>query len=268
MRSLALVAVLMGVSAARGAEPDPLRRPAWLGGELDTSHVEARVVRVLRGSPAERAGVAAGERVVSFDGTPIATSSELVRLVRLHSAGEIAPVTLERAGSQRAVRVVLAARPAEAEPARAQLVGRPAPAFAPLVPATGSFTDLQALRGRVVVLDFWATWCAPCRLATPLLSAWQDRYGAQGLSVVGVSSESVEAAALFARQENLHYSLSSDPVGSSFSAFGVRSLPTIVLIDKRGLVREVRVGFDSAAEASIELAIVSLLAEQPQGASK
>jgi hypothetical protein len=268
MRSLALLAVLMVASGARGAEPDPPRRPAWLGVELDTSHAEARVVRVLRGSPAERAGVAAGERVVSFDGTPIATSSELARVVGMHSAGEVALVMLERAGSQRAVRVALEGRPAAAETARAQLVGLPAPAFAPLVPATGSFVGLHALRGRVVVLDFWATWCAPCRLTTPLLSAWQDRYGAQGLSVVGVSSESVEAAALFARQENLHYSLSSDLPGSSFSAFGVRSLPTIVLIDKRGVVRDVRVGFDSAAEASIERAIVSLLAEQPQGASK
>jgi peroxiredoxin len=114
----------------------------------------------------------------------------------------------------------------------------------------------------VVLLDFWAMWCGPCRLIQPKLSALQAKYGAQGLSVVGITTDELEQAAAFKERTQMRYPVVSDPNGETTSAYGVSGLPTLFVIDKRGVVRDVTVGYDPGREASLEALVQTLLAEQ------
>src|SRR5208283_179947 len=119
--------------------------------------------------------------------------------------------------------------------------------------------SLGSMRGKVVVLDFWATWCGPCRLVVPKLGDLQARYGAQGLSVLGVSTEDARDVSQFAQRMSIRYAVGVDKHAETTRSYGVASLPTVVVIDKRGVVREVSIGYDPTGDARFEATIRGLL---------
>jgi thiol-disulfide isomerase/thioredoxin len=112
-----------------------------------------------------------------------------------------------------------------------------------------------------VLLDFWATWCGPCRELAPELSALQARYGAQGLSVVGITTDPAEAAAAFKEHVDMRYPIAIDAHAETSRAYGVSALPTLFIVDKRGVVRDVGVGFDPDHGSQLEALVKTLLAE-------
>ena len=94
--------------------------------------------------------------------------------------------------------LLLLALPALAAPAPVKLkVGDPAPLFA-RADLQGHAFDLKAQRGKIVLIDFWASWCAPCMIEIPHLGGLQDRYGKNGFQVVGISSPLIIGGLLFA----------------------------------------------------------------------
>lgn len=98
--------------------------------------------------------------------------------------------------------------------------------------------DLAALRGRVVLLNFWATWCAPCQVEMPRFIAWQSKYKADGLSIIGVSMDDDAApVASFVRQRRLNYPIviGDEKLGLAYG--GVLGLPVTYLIDRQGIIR-------------------------------
>ena len=124
-----------------------------------------------------------------------------------------------------------------------RLIGRPAPAAA-VTDASGRRLALTALRGRPVVVNFWATWCVPCRQELPLFATAAREHRAQGLAVVAIDyQESPEAVRGFWRDLGLDLTPYLDPNGSAARAFGVglqeTGLPLTVLVDRRGTVRSV-----------------------------
>ena len=107
------------------------------------------------------------------------------------------------------------------------------------------------MRGRVVLLDFWATWCGPCRVVIPKLDALQARYGAQGLSVLGVSTEDAQDVALFAQRMAMRYGVGRRRARRRRRARTASgACPTLVVIDKRGVVRDVAIGYDPGEDAA------------------
>jgi thiol-disulfide isomerase/thioredoxin len=120
--------------------------------------------------------------------------------------------------------------------------------------------DMQALRGRVVVLDFWATWCGPCRAIMPTLDRLHDAHHAAGLTVIGVGREPASRIRRHLAVSPVHYTVARD-IGGTMARYGIRAIPTVVLVDRRGLVREVFVGVDHAALGRIETLVTALLAE-------
>jgi len=93
------------------------------------------------------------------------------------------------------------------------------------------------------------------------LSSLQDRYGAQGLSVLGVAAEEVQDIATFARRMPVTYALAADSQGETSRSYGVSSLPTLIVIDKQGVVREIEVGYDPSEDSRFEVTVRALLAE-------
>jgi thiol-disulfide isomerase/thioredoxin len=192
----------------------------------------------------------------------VATGSEVVRAVGARAAGDVVEIALARGGAEQSVRVTLTTFPSQDEIIRMDLVGAFAPPLRDVTGVHGVFpASLSALRGHVVLVDFWATWCGPCRFVAPKLGTLQSRYGAQGLSILGVSTEDAQDVALFAERTAMGYSVGSDIHGETTRSYGVSSLPTMVLIDKRGVVRDVSIGYDPGEDARLEQSIRSLLAE-------
>jgi len=130
------------------------------------------------------------------------------------------------------------ATPALADP----VIGRPAPALAGATFAGRPF-DLAALRGRVVVLNFWASWCAPCREEMPALDGFQRQWASRGVLVVGLSTDKPPALPLAGRiADGVGYPILA-AANARADGFGMpRELPATVIIDPAGIVRAIVTG--------------------------
>jgi len=128
---------------------------------------------------------------------------------------------------------------------RALADGRRPAAPALELPRLGSHGVARAAdwRGRVVVVNFWASWCTPCRDESPLLERWQKRLAGDRATVLGVDTEDVASDALgFARRMKLTYPLLRDRDGAAARRFGVTGYPETVVLDRRGRVAAVKRG--------------------------
>lgn len=122
----------------------------------------------------------------------------------------------------------------------------------------GDPLGLDAFRGRPVLLQFWASWCPPCRAEIPVLKRLQARHAQAGFTVLGVSvGEPAEDAVGFARQEALPWPVTSGQDGETAGRYGVSTLPHLFLIDGAGVVRRQWIGL--AAEAELDGAVQALL---------
>jgi thiol-disulfide isomerase/thioredoxin len=98
--------------------------------------------------------------------------------------------------------------------------------------------DLQSFRGKVVLLNFWATWCAPCQVEMPVFAAWQRQYGPRGLQVIGISmdDDSAPVRRTVARLKlNYPVAIGDEALGERYG--GVLGLPLTYLIDRNGKIR-------------------------------
>ena len=130
-----------------------------------------------------------------------------------------------------------------------------------------SVNDLQGhpissadLRGKVVLIDFWATWCQPCKKEMPGYQSLADRYGYQGFVVIGFKFETMpdmEDPLQFAKEIGVHYPLAvaTDDLKQKFG--GIEGLPTTLLYDRQGVLRSKVIGFEYTG--NIESALTPLL---------
>jgi cytochrome c biogenesis protein CcmG/thiol:disulfide interchange protein DsbE len=110
-----------------------------------------------------------------------------------------------------------------------------------------SFSLSSNARGKVVILDFWATWCPPCRAEIPHFVSLQDKYRNKGLMVIGISLDQggVKTVKPFAKSYNINYPILMGNREVVASYGGVRSIPTTFVIDKKGRIVEKFVGYRS-----------------------
>ena len=141
--------------------------------------------------------------------------------------------------------------------------GQPAPALSyPNLPKNKEHTSLESLRGKIVYLDFWASWCGPCRLSFPQLESLRTELGTQGFEVLAVSvDENLEDALAFLEEQSVSYPVVWDPSGESPAAWGILGMPTGYLIDRAGVVQRVHQGFRKGDGERLREEILKLLGE-------
>lgn len=141
-------------------------------------------------------------------------------------------------------------------------LNKPAPEV-PLKPLNGEPVSLLSLKGKVVVLDFWATWCKPCIMSLPNVAALAKKMEGRDVVFYAVNlMETKEKAAAFMEKEKLEIGVALDTEGKAAKAFSVKGIPHLVVIGPDGLVRQVHVGFDPGGATRLEGEIEALLAEK------
>ena len=129
-----------------------------------------------------------------------------------------------------------------------------------LADANGDVIRIAELRGKVVLVDFWATWCAPCREELPFLEALQIRHKDAGLVVVGVNVDRERRNMdSFVRRMGLTFPNVYDAEHAVAGRYGPTSMPTSYLVDRQGMVRHVFRGFRSSDASEIERRVEALL---------
>jgi thiol-disulfide isomerase/thioredoxin len=122
--------------------------------------------------------------------------------------------------------------------------------------------ELGALRGRVVYLDFWASWCVPCRQSFPWMQTIEATHAARGLTIVAVNLDHDRADAdNFLKKFHPDFQVRFDPEGRWAQQFAVRGMPTSVIIDRHGTVRFTHIGFRLDDTSKYTQQIEQLLAE-------
>jgi thiol-disulfide isomerase/thioredoxin len=147
------------------------------------------------------------------------------------------------------------------ETLRNKLLDLPAPAFATLTP-DGKPIALSDFKGKVVLLDFWATWCGPCMQAIPAIQRLSEKFKDQPVAIVGVNrdkegDESKVKRTIERKQLTFHQAM--DTPGTIAKSYKITAIPALILIDKEGVVRQVHVGYGPGEEEVLAAEIEKLL---------
>lgn len=144
-------------------------------------------------------------------------------------------------------------------PVQAIEVGQTIPAFS-LIKMGGGTISPADLKGSIVYLDFWASWCGPCKHSFPWLNDMQAKYGGKGFKVIGINlDQSTADAEAFLKSTPATFAVAFDAKGDSPTKFKVKGMPSSYLISPEGTVLKVHAGFKPEDKAELEAAIVAAI---------
>ena len=132
-----------------------------------------------------------------------------------------------------------------------------------VLPTASGEVDLQDFHGKVVYLDFWASWCKPCQQSFPWMEKMQQAYKDQGLEIVAVNlDKDKKLADAFLKDKAISFTVAFDESGDSAKRFHLRGMPGSYLINRNGKLTASHIGFREKDKKTIETAIQKLLDQQ------
>ena len=128
--------------------------------------------------------------------------------------------------------------------------------------SNGSHALLSAHRGKLIYLDFWASWCGPCRQSFPWMNALHEKYGGKGLEIIAINLDAKESdARQFLAEHPAKFPIAFDPAGATPRQYDVKGMPTSYLIDREGRLLAIHTGFNEKTKKSLESTIQKLMGE-------
>ena len=122
--------------------------------------------------------------------------------------------------------------------------------------------ELNQFAGKVLYLDFWASWCPPCAKSFPFLNELHHQYHNKGLQIIGINLDEVpEDAEKFLNQHPAEFTLASDLSKQCAEDLGVAAMPSSYLIDRKGIIRHIHLGFRASETQDLREKVTQLLAE-------
>ena len=235
-----------------GAKPLP---KAWLGIGFEdaipssvpaeygamTSEGPVKIVQVFKGASADQAGLVVGDYLLGINGILLHGRKTLLDTVLSKKVGDLVELKLGRAGKILTQKLALSPKPEDMVALTRTLIGASAPEWNGTY-YQGKLGTLAQMKGKVVLLDFWATWCGPCRMTIPALQNLADKYREKGLVLVGISSEDRATLDAFREKTHQNYPLLQDPGQLTFRNYMAYAYPTLVFVDRKGIVQRIEVG--------------------------
>lgn len=267
--ALVLLFPIEGFSQDAAAFPPKAKNRGWLGVGLEAldeaEQVKAkvdfpavRVRKVFRNSPAAKGGFEPGDLILKVGESPIRKGvKEMVAHVQSHEQGKTVVFTVFRDGVESVISIVLDPFPNQKSLLESEWKNQVFPEVSFTDLHKGSEESIQSNKGKVIVLDYWATWCGPCRKAAPSLEKLRDRFSKEDVLIAGITAEDRPVVEVYDRNNPANYPIWLDTESAFSKVLGARSLPTFIVVDREGKVQRLIVGLNELD--SLESVIQKLL---------
>lgn len=230
----------------------------WLGISFKSEPYKDQIALNIQGIHPESGAIGkniqAGDRIIKINGKKISNISVVKSELSGVRTGENVSLEIDRKGKKLSVKIPLVERPDDISSLTGSSIGSKASAFEKNFYLNG---ERRLSKPKVTLLDFWATWCGPCRQTLPILERLYKKWYAKGLEVIGVSNESAEVLAAFAKEHASPYPLYRDVTGSMWRRYGISAVPTLMLLDENGYILKVWPGAPN--ERALESALLDAM---------
>lgn len=219
----------------------PVFAGPWLGVTFKKTeyenHLALNVQGVHPGSGCFGAGVVSGDKIIGFAGKPLMEMSQITSVLGKSRTGQVIGIEVLRDGKKIPMNVKLTDRPDDISSLTGSAIGSKIAEFGKNFYQNA---DKRKQKPKATLLDFWATWCGPCRKTLPILERIYGKLGGLGLEVIGIADESLDVLnAFYERQHKSPYPLYRDATKALWSRYGIRSVPTLMLLDGDGYIKGV-----------------------------
>ena len=231
----------------------------WLGLSFKKvqyeNHLALDIIGVHPESGCFSAGIVSGDKLIGVEGKVLTDMSQLQAVMAGAKAGKKVKVEVLHEGKKQSFTVALTERPDDISSLTGSAIGSKIANFGENFYKNG---EKRKAKPKATLLDFWATWCGPCRKTLPVLANIYKKYGDKGVEVIGISSEGLgELNAFYNQVHASPYPLYRDATQDLWRRYGIRAVPTLMLLDKDGYIKRVWSG--APTEYMIEQLLKDLL---------
>lgn len=213
----------------------------WLGLTIKKSEFENHLALIVKGVHPESgcfgAGVVANDKLIGIGGKPLTDMSQISNAIGKGRVGSVVEIEILRDGKKIPLKIKLTERPDDISSLTGSAVGSKMAEFGKNFYQNG---DKRKEKPKATLLDFWATWCGPCRQTLPILERLYAKLGGLGLEVIGIADEGLDVLNMFyEKQHRSPYPLYRDATQALWRRYGIHAVPTLMLLDGDGYIKGV-----------------------------
>ncbi len=222
------------------------------------NHLALDIKGVHPGSGCVAAGIVAGDQLIGFAGKPLTEMSQITSVISSSKAGATVAVEILRDGKKKNLKVKLTDRPDDISSLTGSAIGSKMAEFGKNFYQNG---EKRKAKPKATLLDFWATWCGPCRQTLPILESIYSKLGNQGLEIIGIADENLSTLnAFYEKQHRSPYPLYRDATKELWRRYGIHSVPTLMLLDSEGYIKGVWSGVPN--QRALEQIVIETMNEK------